>query len=188
MSICTRRQVVAAALGAALILAGCSRASTDVEATGQASPRTASAPVVRADTIIAIASEGEFTVLVAAIQAAGMTGSLSADGPFTVFAPTDAAFAALPTGVLETLLRPGNTRFLKELLRYHVVPGTFLEADLTAGAIITAQGEAITLATEGGITVNGVSIITFDVLASNGVIHVIDTVILPPGFDLTKFY
>jgi uncharacterized surface protein with fasciclin (FAS1) repeats len=190
MSICTRRQAVAAVLGAALVLAGCSRAATDAEVTDETDEAVTTAigaPKERTYTIIDVASDGEFTVLVAAIEAAGLTARLSGGGPFTVFAPTDAAFAALPDGVLETLLRPGNTRHLKELLRYHVVPGSVLEAGLTAGEITTVQGEKITLATEGGITVNGASIITYDILASNGVIHVIDAVIIPPGMDLSRF-
>jgi uncharacterized surface protein with fasciclin (FAS1) repeats len=133
---------------------------------------------------VAIATEG-FETLVAAIQAAGLVDVLAGDGPFTVFAPTDAAFAALPEGLLEKLLLPENLDVLVSILTSHVVSGTVLAENVAAGQVSTVQGEAITVETDGGVTVNGANVIAVDVLASNGVIHVIDAVILPPSLDLS---
>jgi uncharacterized surface protein with fasciclin (FAS1) repeats len=184
----TRARALTAALIAVMMLAACS--STDVEQEAADEPQPAAVTLnPMSGTIIEVATAADdFTLLLAALEAAGLVRALSGSDPFTVFAPTDAAFAALPPGALETLLLPGNTRHLKELLAYHVVPGTVLSTEVAAGEIITVQGEAITLATEGGITVNGANLTAADVLTTNGVIHVIDTVILPPSFDLTKFY
>ncbi len=135
-------------------------------------------------TIVDVAVEnGSFTTLVAAVEAAGLVETLSGDGPFTVFAPTDDAFAALPDGVLDALLLPENQDTLTAILTYHVVPGTVLAADIADGDVATVEGQSVTLATEGGVTVNGVSVVTADVTASNGVIHVIDGVLLPPDVD-----
>lgn len=124
---------------------------------------------------------GSFTTLVAAVEAAGLVETLKGDGPFTVFAPTDEAFAALPEGTVETLLQPENRDQLVAILTYHVVPGKVMSGDLSnnmeAG---TVQGAPVTIMTEGGVTVNGANVVTADVEASNGVIHVIDAVILPP--------
>jgi uncharacterized surface protein with fasciclin (FAS1) repeats len=112
---------------------------------------------------------------------------LSGEGPFTVFAPTDEAFAALPAGVLEALLLPENKAILAQILTYHVVSGKVMAADVTDSDVATVEGQTIKLATEGGVTVNGATVISADVAASNGVIHAIDQVILPPGVDVTPF-
>ncbi len=123
---------------------------------------------------------GNFTTLVAAVTAAGLVDTLKGEGPFTVFAPTDAAFAALPAGTVEDLLKPENKDKLIAILTYHVVPGKVMAADLTEGMkAATVNGAELTITLEGGAKVNGAVISTADIAASNGVIHVVDTVILP---------
>jgi uncharacterized surface protein with fasciclin (FAS1) repeats len=125
---------------------------------------------------------GSFATLVAAVQAAGLVDTLKGEGPFTVFAPTDAAFAALPAGTVEDLLKPENKDQLVAILTYHVVPGKVMSTDLTEGMkAATVQGGEITITLDGGPKVNGAVISAPDVAASNGVIHVIDSVILPPS-------
>ena len=124
---------------------------------------------------------GSFDTLVAAVGAAGLVETLKGDGPFTVFAPTDEAFAALPEGTVETLLKPENKDQLVSILTYHVVPGKVMSGDLSDGmAAATVQGGDVTIKTEGGVMVNA-NVVTADVEASNGVIHVIDKVIMPAG-------
>lgn len=124
---------------------------------------------------------GNFTTLVAAVTAAGLVETLKGPGPFTVFAPTDAAFAALPAGTVEDLLKPENKDKLVAVLTYHVVPGKVMSTDLTEGMKAkTVQGGEVTITLDGGAKVNGAVISTADIEASNGVIHVIDAVILPP--------
>jgi len=133
--------------------------------------------------IVTIASEsGQFTTLVAAVSAAGLVDTLKGEGPFTVFAPTDEAFAALPEGTVETLLQPENKDKLTSILTYHVVPGKVMSGDLSDGmTAATVEGSEVTIGTEGGVTVQGANVTTADIEASNGVIHVIDQVILPEG-------
>ena len=136
---------------------------------GHALPARAAAT---GDVVDVAAGAGSFNTLVAAIKAAGL-----------VFAPTDAAFAALPAGTLDDLLKPANKEKLKSILLYHVVPGKVMSGDLK-GTInaATLQGKSATIiAVAGGVTVNGAKVVTADVAASNGVIHVIDAVILPPA-------
>ena len=124
---------------------------------------------------------GNFTTLVAAVQAAGLVETLKGPGPFTVFAPTDAAFAALPAGTVEDLLKPENKDKLIAILTYHVVPGAVMSTDLTEGMKAkTVNGAELIITLEGGAKVNGAVISTADIKATNGVIHVIDAVILPP--------
>jgi uncharacterized surface protein with fasciclin (FAS1) repeats len=124
---------------------------------------------------------GNFTTLVAALTAAGLIETLKGEGPFTVFAPTDAAFAALPAGTVEDLLKPENKDKLIAILTYHVVPGAVMSTDLTEGMMATTvNGAQVTITLEGGAKVNGAVISAADIKASNGVIHVIDSVILPP--------
>ncbi|MBK5945018.1 Nex18 symbiotically induced protein [Rhodobacter veldkampii DSM 11550] len=123
---------------------------------------------------------GNFTTLVAAVQAAGLVETLKGEGPFTVFAPTDAAFAALPAGTVEDLLKPENKDKLTAILTYHVVPGKVMSGDLSDGMkAATVQGGEVTITTMGGAKVDGATISTADIEATNGVIHVIDAVILP---------
>ncbi len=135
-------------------------------------------------TIVDVAvGAGSFNTLVAAVQAAGLVETLSGEGPFTVFAPTDDAFAALPEGLLDALLLPENQDALTQILTYHVVSGEVLSTDLASGDVATVQGENVTVVVDGGVTVNGANVVTADVAASNGVIHIIDAVIVPPSID-----
>lgn len=123
---------------------------------------------------------GSFGTLVAAVQAAGLVDTLKGDGPFTVFAPTDEAFAALPEGTVESLLKPENKDQLVAVLTYHVVADKVMSTDLSNGMTApTVQGSDVTIMTDGGVTVDGAKVVAADVEATNGVIHVIDTVILP---------
>ena len=123
---------------------------------------------------------GDFGTLVAAVQAAGLVDTLKGDGPFTVFAPTDEAFAALPAGTVDELLKPENKDQLVAVLTYHVVPGKVMSGDLSNNMkAATAQGGEVTIMTEGGVKVDNANVVAADIEASNGVIHVIDAVILP---------
>ena len=123
---------------------------------------------------------GTFETLVAAVTAAGLVDTLKGDGPFTVFAPTDEAFAALPEGTVEGLL--ADIPALTEILTYHVVAGKVMSTDLTNGMTpATVQGGTITIDLSDGVMVNNATVIAADVETSNGVIHVIDTVLLPTG-------
>jgi uncharacterized surface protein with fasciclin (FAS1) repeats len=132
------------------------------------------------DIVDTAVAAGSFNTLAAALTAAGLIDTLKGEGPFTVFAPTDAAFAALPAGTVEDLLKPENKDKLIAVLTYHVVAGKVLSTDLTEGMTATTlQGSDITITLEGGAKVNGAVISAADVEASNGVIHVIDAVILP---------
>lgn len=122
---------------------------------------------------------GNFTTLVAAIEAAGLVDTLKGEGPFTVFAPTDEAFAALPEGTVEDLLADPDA--LAAILTYHVVPGAVMSGDLSDGmTATTVNGADVTITTEGGVMVNDANVTTADIAASNGVIHVIDAVMMPP--------
>jgi uncharacterized surface protein with fasciclin (FAS1) repeats len=132
--------------------------------------------------IIDIASSNpEFSTLVAAVSAAGLVDTLKGDGPFTVFAPTNAAFAALPAGTVEDLLKPENKDKLVAILTYHVVPGA-ITSDQLAGKrqdVATVQGQTVHIDGRSGVKVNKSRVTTADIIASNGVIHVIDKVLLP---------
>ncbi len=133
------------------------------------------------DIVDTAVANGSFTTLATALTAAGLVETLKGEGPFTVFAPTDAAFAALPAGTVEDLLKPENKEQLIAVLTYHVVPGAVMSTDLTEGmTATTVNGKDVTITLEGGPKVNGAVISAPDVAASNGVIHVIDSVILPP--------
>ncbi len=132
--------------------------------------------------IVTVAVEaGDFEILATALDAAGLVETLQGEGPFTVFAPTDEAFAALPEGTLETLLEEENLDQLTAILTYHVVPGMVTSEDIEPGEVETVEGSVLTIAVEDGtVMVNDATVVTADVKASNGVIHVIDTVLLPP--------
>ena len=180
MKVLRRSALVAAALAALLTLSACSSDSDTASET-----MTEEAAV---GTIVDVAvGAGNFTTLVAAVTAADLVETLSGTGPFTVFAPTDEAFAALPAGVLDALLLPENKALLAQILTYHVVSGMVMAADVTDGEVATVEGQKIKLSTMDGVTVNGAKVVAADVMASNGVIHAIDAVILPPGVDVTKF-
>lgn len=131
--------------------------------------------------IVAVASgAGSFKTLVAAVKAAGLVETLQGKGPFTVFAPTDEAFAKLPAGTLENLLKPENKETLKGILLYHVVPGKVMAADVKTMKAKTAGGKELSIKVEGGsVLVDNAKVVKTDIAAGNGVIHVIDTVVLP---------
>ena len=125
---------------------------------------------------------GDFKTLVAALQAAELVDTLKGDGPFTVFAPTDEAFAKLPAGTVDDLLKPENKAKLVSILTYHVVPGKVMAADVTGKETMatSVQGAEIDVNGMEGVMVNDAKVLTADIVADNGVIHVIDSVILPP--------
>ena len=134
-------------------------------------------------TIVETAVEaGTFQTLVAAVQAAGLVDTLNGSGPFTVFAPSDEAFAKLPAGTVEDLLKPENKDKLTAILTYHVVPGKVMSSDIAGKetAAKTVQGADVDINATDGVKVEGATVVTADIQASNGVIHVIDQVIMPP--------
>ena len=177
MKVLRKGAFAAIAVVAALTLSAC---GNDSEETMDAATEETTA-----GTIVDVASgAGNFSTLVAAVAAADLVETLSGEGPFTVFAPTDEAFAALPAGVLDGLLLPENKALLAQILTYHVVSGKVMAADVTDSDVATVEGSTIKLGTMGGVTVNGANVISADVAASNGVIHAIDAVILPPGVDV----
>ncbi|CUH79949.1 fasciclin domain-containing protein [Tropicibacter naphthalenivorans] len=123
---------------------------------------------------------GQFETLLAAATAAGLVDTLKGEGPFTVFAPTDEAFAALPEGTVENLLKPENKDQLTQILTYHVIPGKVMSTDLADDMkAATVEGSEITIDLDNGVMVDNASVVTADIEASNGVIHVIDGVIMP---------
>ena len=135
----------------------------------------------KAADIVETAVAGKFTTLVAAVKAAGLVDTLKGPGPFTVFAPTDEAFAKLPAGALDDLLKPENKAKLQSVLTYHVVPGKVMSGDaMKLDSAKTVQGSSIDIKSSGGgLMVNDAHVVKADIAASNGVIHVIDKVILP---------
>jgi uncharacterized surface protein with fasciclin (FAS1) repeats len=134
------------------------------------------------DIVDTAVSAGKFNTLVAAVKAADLVETLKGTGPFTVFAPTDEAFAALPAGTVEDLLKPENKAKLAEILTYHVVSGKVMSTDLSNGMTpATVNGKLVTIHTEGGVKVNEATVSTADIDADNGVIDVIDAVLLPKG-------
>lgn len=137
---------------------------------------------MKKDIVDTAAAAGDFNTLVAAVKAAGLVETLKGDGPFTVFAPTDEAFAKLPDGTVEDLLKPENKEKLQAVLTYHVLPGKVMSSDISGKKIQakTVQGQEVSVdATMGGVMVDSAKVIKADIETSNGVIHVIDAVILP---------
>lgn len=192
MKVMRRTALIAVAAAATLTLVACG-SSTD-EATSDPTAAVSEEMIdesgemavdpAEAGTIVDIAATTEgFSTLVAAVTAADLVDTLNSEGPFTVFAPTDEAFAALPPGLLDALLLPENKDALVKILTYHVVAGQVMAADVTDGDVATVEGQTVTLSTVDGVTVNGANVIQADVVASNGVIHVIDAVIVPPDVD-----
>ena len=144
----------------------------------------ASVPARAADDIVDTAVKaGSFNTLVAAVKAAGLVETLKGAGPFTVFAPTDEAFAKLPKGTVEDLLKPDNKAKLTSILTYHVVPGKIMSKDIAGKALKakSVQGAEISVDATKGVMVDTAKVVTADIETSNGVIHVIDTVIIPPA-------
>jgi uncharacterized surface protein with fasciclin (FAS1) repeats len=148
-------------------------------------PTPTTATAAAQGTIVDVAAASDtFKTLVSALTEAELTEVLKGEGPFTVFAPTDEAFAALPKGTIEKLLLPENRDTLVKILTYHVVPGSITSDQIAAGDVTTVEGSAATVAvTDGEVTVEGASVVQADILASNGVIHAIDKVIMPPGLQ-----
>ena len=141
-----------------------------------------SLPAKAADIVDAAVSAGQFKTLVAAVTAAGLVDTLKGTGPFTVFAPNDEAFAKLPEGTVESLLKPENKSKLVAILTYHVIPGKVMSGDIAGKklSVATVQGGQVSVNAMSGVMINGANVVTADIAASNGVIHVIDKVILPP--------
>lgn len=145
-----------------------------------ASPLRADTTPAAKDIVVVAASAGSFNTLVAAVKAADLVATLQGTGPFTVFAPTDEAFAKLPPGTVEMLLKPENKEKLVAVLTYHVIPGKVMASDVKTGKVKTVNGQSLDVQASGGkVSVDGATVVTADVPASNGVIHVIDTVVLP---------
>jgi uncharacterized surface protein with fasciclin (FAS1) repeats len=146
-----------------------------------ATPPPAAAQATSGDILEVANSAGQFTTLLAAVQAAGLVDILKGPGPFTVFAPTDAAFAALPNGTVADLLKPENRAQLTAILTYHVVPGRIASSDLSGKkqTVETVQGTSVEIDGTNGVTVDGAKVVAADVAASNGIIHVIDKVLTP---------
>ncbi|CAB4686122.1 MAG: fasciclin domain-containing protein [Actinobacteria bacterium] len=194
-------RVVAIGIVASLALVACgSDSKTETISTPAPVDTSAEAPVessveatettmaAEAGDIVAVAAGNpDFSTLVAAVTAAGLVETLQGAGPFTVFAPNNAAFEALPAGLVDKLLLPENKDTLVKILTYHVVAGKVMAADVAAGDVPSVEGSNITVTVDAGtVTLNGSSkVIATDVAASNGVIHVIDAVILPPGLDVS---
>jgi uncharacterized surface protein with fasciclin (FAS1) repeats len=156
-----------AVLGFAAVLTACAHA-------GNKNMDQASQQKDIVDTAVAA---GSFNTLATALQEAGLIETLKGEGPFTVFAPTDEAFAKVPQDQLNALL--ANKEMLVKVLTYHVVPGKIMAADVTSGQVMTVEGQPLTITTGNGVMVNNANVIKTDIVASNGVIHVIDTVVLP---------
>ena len=170
-----------ASIAVSLLLASAPLAVQAATAKQAAKPTTTTTATAKSTIVETAVAAGSFKTLVAAVQAAGLVETLNGAGPFTVFAPTDEAFAKLPAGTLEMLLKPENKAKLASILTYHVVPGAVKAADVvklkTAG---TVNGQRVDIKVDGGkVTVDGANVVTTDIACSNGVIHVIDTVILP---------
>ena len=192
MRVMRRTAIAVVSIAAALTLSACSSSSD--EATTESSAAVEESAIEEADDMVGEASVGtivdvasanpDFSTLVAAIGAAGLGETLSGEGPFTVFAPTNEAFAALPAGVLDALLLPENKDALTKILTYHVVSGQVMAADITDGDVATVEGQNVTLSTADGVTVNGAAVVTADIVTDNGVIHVVDAVLVPADVDV----
>ena len=186
----TTRMAIATLTAAALLVSACggddeSTVDTMMAPAETMAPADTMAPATPGDIVAVASANADFSTLVTAVAAAGLVETLQGPGPFTVFAPTNDAFAALDPALLEKLLLPENVEVLAQILTYHVVSGVVMAADVTAGDVPSVQGEPITVTTDGGVQVNGANVIITDVVASNGVIHAIDAVMLPPSLDVS---
>jgi len=172
------RSIIAPLLTVAL-LGACSKDATSETTT--AAKEAATQEVVQPNIVTVAATAGDFNTLVAAVKAAGLVETLRGDGPFTVFAPTDEAFAKLPAGTVDSLLLPENKGKLVAILTYHVVPGKVLAADVAGlSSADTVEGQSLSISvSDAGVRVNDANVTATDVMASNGVIHVIDSVLIP---------
>ena len=182
--------LIATAAASVLFLAACgdddeATSSTSSPVTTEAMPEAEDSTASSETITEIVAGNPEFSTLLAAVEAAGLAETLSGEGPFTVFAPTDAAFAELPAGTLDTLLQPANQDQLAAILTYHVVPAEVMASDVEAGEVPTVNSAPFTVALDGEAVAitdgqgNQASVIETDIDASNGVVHVIDSVLLP---------
>lgn len=172
-----------AALAAALMFAAPVAAADAHPRTAKNHHSHAQSQAAHPDIVDTAVAAGQFTTLAAALQAAGLVATLKGDGPFTVFAPTDEAFRALPQGTVDRLLRPENRAELTRILTYHVVPGR-VTSDQLAGQQLrpeTVSGARLQIDARQGVSVNSARVVQADIATSNGVIHVIDRVLLPPA-------
>ena len=180
-----KKTIIAIAAASVLLLSACGSDGSTSDTTVAAADETEM--VTDVGTIVEVAQGNpDFSTLVAAITAAGLGDALSGEGPFTVFAPTNAAFEALPEGLLEKLLLPENKEVLTKILTYHVVPSKVMAADVAAGDVATLEDSTFAITTEGGVKVNASNVTATDVAASNGVIHVIDAVLVPASVDVSS--
>jgi uncharacterized surface protein with fasciclin (FAS1) repeats len=178
-----RTRIIAAIAASTLVFAACGADDSTSDTTVVVDTTMAAA---EPGTIVEVASANEdFSTLVAAVTAAGLGETLSGEGPFTVFAPTNAAFEALPEGLLEKLLLAENKDVLVKILTYHVLGAKVMAADVAAGDAATVEGSTIAITTDMGVKVNDATVTATDVPASNGVIHVIDKVLVPAGVDVS---
>jgi uncharacterized surface protein with fasciclin (FAS1) repeats len=181
-----KKSIIAIAAASVLLLTACGSDGSTADTTVAAADTTEMDATKVANIVAVAQGNADFSTLVAAITAAGLGDALSGAGPFTVFAPTNAAFEALPAGLLEKLLLPENKEVLTKILTYHVVPAKVMAADVAAGDVNTLEGSAFAITTEGGVKVNASNVTATDVAASNGVIHVIDAVLVPASVDVSS--
>jgi uncharacterized surface protein with fasciclin (FAS1) repeats len=161
-----------------LVLAGVGTAGLTLPAAVVA--QEPASPASHPDIVAVASSDTDFSTLVSALRAADLVGALQGKGPFTVFAPNNAAFAKLPPGALEDLLKPENKKKLAAILKNHVIEGKVMAADVKTGEAPSVNGKKLALkADKTGVTVNGAKVVAADLVGSNGVVHVVDTVILP---------
>lgn len=164
----------------ALSIAGLASACPKCGCTPEQAHEHAEQVMAEMDIVDTAVNAGSFNTLAAALQAADLVDALKGDGPFTVFAPTDEAFAALPEGTVEMLLKPENKALLTAILTYHVVPGELMAEDVVkAGKLVTLNGQKLDLTAEGSVMIDDATVTATDIETSNGVIHVIDKVIMP---------
>ena len=177
-----RTAIATASVFSAFVLAAASAQADVNRATTAGAPMGQQiAQAKKADIVDTAVKAGSFKTLVAAVKAAGLAGVLKGKGPFTVFAPTDNAFAKLPKGTVESLLKPENKAKLQAILTYHVVPGRVMSKQIAGktAAVKTVQGGTLNVNATKGVKVNDAEVVLADIVASNGVIHVVDKVILP---------
>lgn len=177
---------IAAALLLMPVAVACENQNTTTTPATQATPSTTEGTASSQTIVETAIANGSFNTLVAAVKAADLVDTLNGPGPYTVFAPTDEAFAALPAGVLDKLLLPKNKAVLTKILTYHVVAGNVPASAVKTGPVPSVEGANLNLTADAGnVTVNDAKVVQADVAASNGVIHVIDAVLLPPNLDLS---
>jgi|TARA_B110001454_G_scaffold194544_1_gene196177 uncharacterized surface protein with fasciclin (FAS1) repeats len=179
----TPKKILFSALTVSFLLlapSGCEEKANKKTGEEKANKKTGEEKANKKTVVEIAASNDSFTTLVAAVKAAGLAETLSGTGPFTIFAPTNEAFAKLPEGTVENLLKPENKAKLQAVLTYHVVSGKVMAADVKPGKVTTVNGASFTVkAAKGKVMVDGASVVKTDIVGTNGVIHVIDSVILP---------